>query len=42
MEVIFSLADLITVMQYGEVVTTGAPEEIRKDRRVKEAYLGDN
>ena len=42
MEVIFSLADLITVMQYGEVVTTGAPEEIRKDQRVKEAYLGGN
>jgi len=42
MEVIFSLADLITVMQYGEVVTTGAPEEIRKDQRVKDAYLGDN
>jgi len=42
MEVIFSLADVITVMQYGEVVTTGSPEEIRKDRRVKEAYLGDS
>jgi branched-chain amino acid transport system ATP-binding protein len=42
MEVIFSLADLITVMQYGEVLTTGAPEEIRKDQRVKEAYLGGN
>jgi branched-chain amino acid transport system ATP-binding protein len=42
MEVIFSLADLITVMQYGEVVTTGAPDEIRKDQRVKEAYLGGN
>jgi branched-chain amino acid transport system ATP-binding protein len=42
MEVIFSLANLITVMQYGEVVTTGAPEEIRKDQRVKEAYLGGN
>ena len=42
MEVIFSLADLITVMQYGEVVTTGTPEEIRKDQRVKEAYLGGN
>jgi len=42
MEVIFSLADLITVMQYGEIVTTGTPDEIRKDQRVKEAYLGDN
>jgi branched-chain amino acid transport system ATP-binding protein len=41
MEVIFSLADLITVMQYGKVVTTGSPEEIRNDPRVKEAYLGD-
>jgi branched-chain amino acid transport system ATP-binding protein len=41
MEVIFSLADVITVMQYGKVVTTGSPEEIRKDQRVKEAYLGD-
>jgi branched-chain amino acid transport system ATP-binding protein len=42
MEVIFSLADVITVMQYGKVVTTGSPEEIRKDQRVKEAYLGDS
>jgi branched-chain amino acid transport system ATP-binding protein len=42
MEVIFSLADLITVMQYGEVLTTAAPEDIRKDQRVREAYLGDN
>jgi branched-chain amino acid transport system ATP-binding protein len=41
MEVIFSLADVITVMQYGRVVTTGSQEEIRKDPRVKEAYLGD-
>jgi branched-chain amino acid transport system ATP-binding protein len=42
MEVIFSLADVITVMQYGKVVTTDSPEEIRKDQRVKDAYLGDN
>ncbi len=42
MEVIFSLADVITVMQYGKIVTTGSPEEIRKDQRVKEAYLGDS
>jgi branched-chain amino acid transport system ATP-binding protein len=41
MEVIFSLADVITVMQYGKVVTTGTPEEIRKDQKVKDAYLGD-
>jgi len=41
MEVIFSLADRITVMQYGKAVTTGSVEEIRNDERVKEAYLGD-
>jgi branched-chain amino acid transport system ATP-binding protein len=41
MEVIFSLANVITVMHYGEIVATGSPEEIRKDQKVKEAYLGD-
>jgi len=41
MEVIFSLADIITVMQYGNIVATGSPEEIRKNQKVKEAYLGD-
>jgi branched-chain amino acid transport system ATP-binding protein len=41
MEVIFSLADVITVMQYGNIVATGSPEEIRKNQKVKEAYLGD-
>ena len=41
MEVVFSLADLVTVMHYGRIVATGPPEEIRKDHKVKEAYLGD-
>lgn len=41
MEVIFNLADTITVLQYGKVLTTGSPDEIRGDPRVKEAYLGD-
>jgi len=41
MEVIFSLADVITVMQYGNIVATGSPEEIRRNQKVKEAYLGD-
>ena len=41
MEVVFSLADVITVMHYGEIVATGPPEEIRNDQKVKEAYLGD-
>ena len=41
MEVIFNLADTITVLQYGKVLATGSPDEIRKDPKVKEAYLGD-
>lgn len=40
MDVVFSLADRITVLVYGEVVATGSPRAIRDDARVQEAYLG--
>lgn len=40
MGVVFSLADRISVLVYGELLATGAPEDIRADARVKEAYLG--
>jgi len=40
MEVVFSLAEQITVINYGEVLASGPPEQIRRDRRVQEAYLG--
>ncbi len=40
MEVVFSLADVITVIYYGEVLVSGTPEEIRGHPKVKEAYLG--
>ncbi|BEQ13774.1 ABC transporter ATP-binding protein [Desulfoferula mesophila] len=40
MEVVFSLADVITVISYGEVLASGTPEEIRNHPRVREAYLG--
>ena len=41
MNVVFSLADRIAVLHYGVILACGAPEEIRCDQRVKDAYLGE-
>jgi branched-chain amino acid transport system ATP-binding protein len=41
MEVVFGIADRITVLQKGSVLAEGTPDEVRRDRRVREAYLGD-
>ena len=41
MNVVFSLADRITVLDYGKVVASGAPEKIRNNPAVRQAYLGD-
>ncbi|MEL6619062.1 MAG: ABC transporter ATP-binding protein [Pseudomonadota bacterium] len=40
MGVVFGLADRISVLVYGEIIATGAPEDVRADPRVQEAYLG--
>jgi len=40
MDVVFRLASRITVIYYGKVLASGPPEEIRRDPRVKDAYLG--
>jgi len=40
MGVVFGLADRISVLVYGEIIATGAPEEVRASPRVQEAYLG--
>ena len=42
MEVVFSLADRITVLYYGEVLASGPPDQIRNDQKVKDAYLGED
>ena len=41
MNVVFSLCDRISVLVYGELLATGTPEEIRANREVQEAYLGE-
>jgi branched-chain amino acid transport system ATP-binding protein len=41
MDAVFALADRITVLVYGHAIATGAPEEIRRNEQVRQAYLGD-
>ncbi len=41
MDVVFSLADRITVLVYGESIATGTPDEIRANPKVQQAYLGE-
>jgi len=41
MEVVFSLADRITVLHLGTILASGPPEEIRDNQAVKDAYLGE-
>ena len=40
MQVVFSLASRISVLAQGTVIAEGAPDAIRGDPRVQEAYLG--
>jgi branched-chain amino acid transport system ATP-binding protein len=40
MEVVFSIADRITVLYYGEVLASGPPDMVAGDERVREVYLG--
>jgi len=41
MDVVFALADRITVLVNGATIATGAPEEIKNNDDVRKAYLGD-
>ena len=41
MDVVFRIANRISVIYYGEVLASGPPGEIRQDQKVKDAYLGE-
>jgi branched-chain amino acid transport system ATP-binding protein len=40
MNVVFELADRISVLVYGEIIATDTPANVRANPRVQEAYLG--
>ena len=40
MDVVFDVADEISVLHFGEILETGSPERIKKSPRVQEIYLG--
>ena len=42
MDAVFALADRISVLAAGRLIATGAPEDIRRNPQVRNAYLGDD
>jgi len=42
MDIVFEIADRITVLDYGHKIAEGLPEEISANQRVRDAYLGES
>jgi ABC-type branched-subunit amino acid transport system ATPase component len=42
MDMVFSTADRIMVMQQGKTIIEGTPDEVRANEQVQQAYMGGN
>jgi branched-chain amino acid transport system ATP-binding protein len=42
MDAVFALADRISVLVYGRLIATGSVDDIRANKEVREAYLGED
>lgn len=40
LDMVFELADTVTVMHLGRHLTTGTPDQVRASAEVQQAYLG--
>jgi len=40
MKVVMETCDVVTVLEHGEKISEGPPDQVKEDHRVIEAYLG--